>query len=294
MDKKVSVIIATYNRKEHLLNTLSCFNNQSYKNFEIVVVEDGSDYNQQNDIQNLKLNYKITYHYIKNKGRAGARNYGINNSNGEIILFFDDHSQPIQFLIEEHVKNHLKYKKHGGFRGRIEYSNDYTNKVDYLKPKLLANLHNIILRNNPIVNFGTHNLSVKRKITDVIGTLDEDFKLYGAEDQEIGIRIKKAGYKIGYLPRALCYNIRIQKNINETLNRAVESGKMAALLIKKHPEYKSQLGLNLLNKAMYDNKKNLHLYTDFIKKKINTEKVRATKKTKFILYYYSLIENLKE
>jgi len=293
MDTKVSVIIATHNRKAFLSKTLLSFNNQKYSNFEVIVIEDGSKYNQKHTIQNLNLNYKIKYYYIENRGRAGARNFGISNSNGEILLFFDDHSQPLPHLIEEHVRNHLKHNKYGGFRGRIESSDAYTSVANYRKPRFFENLHNIVVQNSPVINFGTHNLSVRREILEDVGTFDEEFTLYGAEDQEFGIRIKKAGYKLGYLPKALVYNIKIPKNTETTYNRAIESGKMAALLIKKHPEYKGKMGLNIFNRMLYANKRNYWLYTSFLKRKVKEEELKKVRKTKFIIYYYSMIEHLK-
>jgi glycosyltransferase involved in cell wall biosynthesis len=292
MSGKVSVIIATRNRKEYLPKTLESFNNQSYRNFEILVVEDGSSYNQEESLKNLHLDFNLRYYYIENRGRAGARNYGIQHSDGEIILFFDDHSVPTHTLIEKHVKNHLKHACHGGLRGRIEYIQDYKSSIEYKKPRFFTNLKSILVQNDPIVQFGTHNLSIKRKILDKVGLLDEEFTLYGAEDQEFGIRIRKAGYRLGYLATALSFNVKIRKGTEETLRRAIESGKMAALLIKKHPEFKSKIGLHIMNKILYDRKKNRSFYMDFIENRICIEDVKHIKKSKFILYYYSTLDSL--
>lgn len=292
MLKTVSVIIPTYNRMDYLLKTLLSFNNQSNNSFDIVVVDDGSNYNLKDAITDLKLDYPVTYYYIKKSGRAGARNFGINNSNGEIILFFDDHSQPLPDLIAEHIKYHNRRTDYGGFRGRIEYISEYLNEVRYVKPGFFKNLYNLIYGSSPIVNFGTHNLSIKRNILNKTGLFDEDFKLYGAEDQEFGIRIKKAGYKIGYIPKALTFNIRLEKTREEIFQRALESGEMAALLIKKHPEYKRQLGENIFNKLRYFNKRNFEVYKLFKEGKFKQGSLRNFNKLKFILYYFSLLESL--
>ncbi|MGQ9720639.1 MAG: glycosyltransferase family 2 protein [Candidatus Jordarchaeum sp.] len=292
MNQKVNIIIPTFNRKSFLINTLLSFNTQSYKNFEIIVVDDGSEYNLSEEISGLGLNYKIIYFYIDHHGRASARNYAIKNAAGEILLFFDDHSRPSPGLIEEHVKGHYKKKNHGALRGRIEYIKDFSESLNLMNIHFWHNLHRKIFQNNPIVAFGTHNLSVKREVISKIGGFDEIFNCYGGEDQEFGIRIKKAGYRIGYLPKAITYNIRIPKNNTEILTRAAESGKMAALLIKKHPDYKSQLGFHLLNRILIKNSKNYNLYKDFVTGIMDTEKVKNIKKLKFIIYYFSLQEAL--
>jgi len=294
MLKTVSVIIPTYNRRDYLLKTLLSFNNQSSNSFEVIVVDDGSDYNLSDTISFLQLNYPVTYYYINKQGRAGARNFGIKNSEGEIILFFDDHSQPYHTLMDEHIKSHYKLPGYGGLRGRVEYISEYLDDIKYIKPHFSTNFHNILFRNNPIVNFGTHNLSIKRCILNKTGLFDEDFKFYGAEDQEFGIRIKKAGYKLGYVPSALTLNIRIEKSKEEILHRAIESGKMAALLIKKHPEYMGQLGINFFNRLRYLNKRNLKIYKLFTGGEYSKVSSLNFKKLKFILYYFSLLENLEK
>jgi GT2 family glycosyltransferase len=240
----------------------------------------------------MNLSYPLTYHYIKNRGRAGARNYGIEHTEGDLILFFDDHSQPCSNLLAEHVKNHWNHLRYGAFRGRIAYVSRYQDPVVYSSPHPLRNLHSMMFGNNPIVNFGTHNLSVKREVIDRIGGLDEEFTAYGAEDQEFGIRIKNAGYKIGYLPKALTYNVKIAKNTLETLERAVASGKMAALLTKKHPEFKAQLGMNIFNRALYKNRKNARIYRNFVENKIVPDGMTKSR-IRFVLYYYSFMNELE-
>lgn len=286
------MIIPTYNRKDLLLATLCSFNNQSYRNFEVIVVDDGSEQKLSEEISRLSLNYKTIYLYTDHHGRASARNYGIKNAFGEIFLFFDDHSVPCPILVEEHVKGHCKKKNHGALRGRVEYIKDFSELLNQKNIHFWKNLHHKVFQNNPIVAFGTHNLSVKREVISKIGGFDEMFNCYGGEDQELGVRIKKAGYRIGYLPRAVAYNIRIPKSNTEILTRAAESGKMAALLIKKHPKYKSQLGFNIINRILVENNKNYNLYREFITGMMDAEKVKHIKKLKFIIYYFSLKEAL--
>lgn len=291
----VNIIIPTYNRKEYLFKTLQSLNNQTYKNFEVIIIDDASDIDIRKEINELNLLYKYNYiHLNKKKGRAGARNTGISISKGNILLFFDDHSLAMPNLIEKHVKKHLQFENYGALRGRIEFIKDLEFSVKYKPPRFWSNLHHIIYANSPIVHFGTHNLSVKKEVVDKVGGFDENFTLYGAEDQEFGIRIKKAGYKIGYISQALAYNIIISKTNEELLQRAIESGKMAALLAKKHPEYKKVLGINIINKILYQNKKNYKLYKKFIdtKSKINIDDEFINSKLLKVLYYYSFLENI--
>ena len=85
----ISVIIPTFNRSDKLSETIQNIINQSYKNIELIIVDDGSDDNTAQIIK--KFNYNI--HYIKhneNLGTISARLTGINNATGKYIAFLDD------------------------------------------------------------------------------------------------------------------------------------------------------------------------------------------------------------
>ncbi len=86
----VSVIIRTHKRKEALKLTLSCLRNQIYKNFEIVIVEDGEKTAEsiiKSEFLDMNINYYAT---IENKGRSAAGNIGMQRARGEYICFLDD------------------------------------------------------------------------------------------------------------------------------------------------------------------------------------------------------------
>ncbi len=84
----VSVIIPTFNREIYLLKAIESVANQSYKNIEIIVVDDGSTHIYAESICE-KFN-NCTYFYKKNGGLSSARNYGISQAKGEFIAFLDD------------------------------------------------------------------------------------------------------------------------------------------------------------------------------------------------------------
>lgn len=79
---KISVVILTYNRKELLKRTLIGFTLQDYKEFEIVVIDDGRDDYTEEVVQKYRGQLNISYYYQNNKSKTTARNNGINNANG--------------------------------------------------------------------------------------------------------------------------------------------------------------------------------------------------------------------
>ncbi|MDD6093718.1 MAG: glycosyltransferase [bacterium] len=87
---KVSVIVPVYNVEEYLARCLDSLVNQSLKDIEIIVVNDGSPDNSQKIIDNYCKKYKNIKSFIKeNGGLSDARNFGIEKAQGEYIAFLD-------------------------------------------------------------------------------------------------------------------------------------------------------------------------------------------------------------
>jgi glycosyltransferase involved in cell wall biosynthesis len=86
--KLVSVIIPTYNREKYLEEAIRSVINQSYKNFEILVIDDGSSNNYAESICNKYDN--CFYLFKKNGGLSSARNFGVKKAKGKYIAFLDD------------------------------------------------------------------------------------------------------------------------------------------------------------------------------------------------------------
>lgn len=83
-----SIIIPAYNRAGIILNTIASVLNQTFRNFEIIVVDDGSKDNTRDVVQSINDN-RVKYFYQENAERSVARNNGASNSLGEYLLFLD-------------------------------------------------------------------------------------------------------------------------------------------------------------------------------------------------------------
>lgn len=84
---KISVIIPTYNRVHFLQEAIESVFRQTFQDYEIIVIDDGSSDNTKEMIS--KLGHKIRYFYQDNRGRSSARNHGIQMARGEYIAFLD-------------------------------------------------------------------------------------------------------------------------------------------------------------------------------------------------------------
>ena len=183
----ISVCIPTFNRKEFLFRAVKSVLNQTYKNFEIVVVDDGSDFDVQLELQNkFKDNRIKVFRNEKNKGRPFSRNRCIKESCGEYILWLDDDD----FLEPETLRSYLHLIKvfpdveisYGNLKiiGQSEYK--YIKPSDFYKDKIKL-LKVLTTKGSAIPNPGT---IVKRSLYKQFG--DYDLNLKRAQDYEFWIR----------------------------------------------------------------------------------------------------------
>ncbi len=98
---KVSICIPTYNRREYLKETINSILAQTYKNYEIVIVDDGSTDGTEDMIK--KLDFPVTYYWQENAGDAAARNKLIELAKGEYMSFIDSDDLLIPNAIERMV-----------------------------------------------------------------------------------------------------------------------------------------------------------------------------------------------
>lgn len=90
VNEKISIIIPCYNEETVIRKTLSMVHNQTYKNIEIIVVDDGSVDQTKEIVKDVELSYPNThYFYQSNSGVSSARNLGIKKSTGQYIMFLD-------------------------------------------------------------------------------------------------------------------------------------------------------------------------------------------------------------
>ena len=110
--KLVSIIIPTFNRGNKLTKCIESIINQTYKNIEIIISDDGSTDNTKDiiyDIQQKNESIPILYLKQENKGAPSARNYGFEKSNGDYIIFFDSDDTMEPTRVEEQIKSISEY-----------------------------------------------------------------------------------------------------------------------------------------------------------------------------------------
>lgn len=109
----ISIVIPVYNAEKYISNTIKSLFNQTYKNFEVVIIDDGSSDNSMQIVDKEMKQKDISYTIIHqmNQGLGKARNVGYENASGEWILFLDADDTIQPFSIEIYTKIIEKEKK---------------------------------------------------------------------------------------------------------------------------------------------------------------------------------------
>jgi glycosyltransferase involved in cell wall biosynthesis len=106
----VSIIIPTFNRAGQIRNIIEALKKQSVRNFEIIIVNDGSTDNTNSTLEELlSIQNEIKVVEQVNKGRASSRNLGARNAKGDLLVFYDDDVRPVADSISKHIECQEKF-----------------------------------------------------------------------------------------------------------------------------------------------------------------------------------------
>ena len=113
MDGKISIIVPVYNAEKKLGQCIESLINQTYKNIEIILINDGSTDNSKEVCDKYKkLDNRIITIHKANEGVSKTRNLGIKKSTGEVIMFVDSDDYIEESCCEEAFKQYSKNKSH--------------------------------------------------------------------------------------------------------------------------------------------------------------------------------------
>jgi len=188
---KFSIIIPTYNRAEFISKTIESVLNQTYVDFEIIVVDDGSTDNTEEIVLSTKDD-RIRYYKKKNEERAVARNFGINKATGEYITFLDSD--------DLFYKNHLAEAYNFIKKENIDVLFQAYEVVSCFKKEQKSfqnhNINRLLITNGNIIS--CHGIFLSREIA-LQNLFNEDINLTASEDYELWLRIASI-YKIHHNP----------------------------------------------------------------------------------------------
>ncbi len=180
----ISVIIPTYNRSEFLLKSVESVLNQSFKEFELIIIDDGSDDNTEELIKNLK-DKRINYYYQFNRGPAVARNNGIKRSTCKYIAFLDSDDA----WTEDKLKVQIKAMKENP--GHII---SHTEEIWYKGKRLIKpqKIHkkrqgDIFKQSLKLCSISMSTVMIRKELIKKIGLFDPDLEV--CEDYDYWLRV---------------------------------------------------------------------------------------------------------
>lgn len=244
---RLTVVVPTYNRTDLLARCLRGLLGQSAApdEYEVAVVDDGSTQDVAAVIASIGApDDRLRLFRQGNKGPAAARNLGVRNARGDIVLFTGDDCLPDKRLVDEHLRAHSQ----GGDAGVVGLVTwhpevEITPFMAFLESGPQFGFGEIADPNDvSIWHFYTANCSVRRRWIEEAGGFDEDFKHAAFEDMELAYRMRRRGLRIVYRPSAKTYHYH-PTTFQQHLARQRVVGMSAALFCRKHPELKVQLGI---------------------------------------------------
>ncbi len=217
MDKLVSIIIPTYSRPDSLKNAIDSVLEQTYKNIEVIVVDDNGIGTKNNLftkhlLKNYRNDNRVKYiEHKTNKNGSAARNTGIKNASGYYIGFLDDDDTFFPNKILEQVKEHESKRKidksYQGCYCNYQITSQKEGVIVY-KNTSHGNLLQELLNGKNSISAGS-TLLITRKVIDDIGMFDESFQRH--QDWEYLVRYFRK-YKL-----ALAENILVNINLDNRL-----------------------------------------------------------------------------
>lgn len=210
MSIKLSVIVPTYNRLEQLKRVLSGLENQTapFEQFEVVVISDGSKDGTEEYVCNRQTSLELYLSSQANQGVAAARNSGLAQARGEIVLFLDDDIVPTPTLLEEHIGWHDKHGDQVVVIGPMLTPPDYNMSpwVRWEQDKLTEQYQAMLNGEWEATarQFYTGNISLRRCHLIQVGGFDPTFRR--AEDVELAYRLMALGLRFLFNPQAIGYH----------------------------------------------------------------------------------------
>lgn len=204
---KYSVIVPVYNRIDEVADLLRSLEEQTVKNFEVIIVEDGSTEPCREIVESYAPRLNVSYHYKSNEGRSIARNHGIEHSTGDYLIFFDSDcvipANYFEILDKELTANPLDC-----FGGPDAAHESFTPTQKAISFAMTSFLTTGGIRGGKVQMEKfvprSFNMGYSRKVYDTVGGFREMF----SEDIDMSTRIRQAGFSIGLIRPAAVYHKR--------------------------------------------------------------------------------------
>jgi glycosyltransferase involved in cell wall biosynthesis len=233
----LSVVVATYNRGQLLSALLKNLSTQTLppEKYELVVVDDGSREPVRPIIESFASSLAIRFIEQENAGQAAARDRGVSNATGDVVVIVDDDMKLASDFLEKHLAWHQR-----GYRvvlGRILSSRDLKNMplFERFHADQLEKFHASMLEGGRPrgTDLCTGNVSFRREDYHAIGGFDRN--LLRSEDRDLGIRLEHFGAPFVFGHDTETIHDSDHVDLDVWLRRAFNYGVYDTRIADKHP-----------------------------------------------------------
>ena len=238
---KYSIVVPVYNRPDEVDELLESLSSQTFKDFEVVIVEDGSKITCKDVCEKYASILDLHYYYKENSGPGQSRNYGVERARGEYVLIVDsDAVAPHGFM--QAIDDELQRQPSDAWGGPDAAHESFTNVQKAISYAMTSFFTTGGIRGGKkqLDKFypRSFNLGIRREAYLALGgfskTRFSKMSLYG-EDIDFSIRIYKAGYSCRLFPEAWVWHKR-RTDFRKFWRQVYNSGYARVNLWRMYPE----------------------------------------------------------
>lgn len=232
-----SIIIPVYNRPDEIKELLESLSISDYnKEYEIVIIEDGSAITCKEEVQKFKDKLNISYYFKDNSGPGDSRNFGMKMAKGDYFIIFDsDCIIPKQYLSEVEKELTKKFVDcYGGSDAALDSFSDVQKAINFAMTSFLTT-GGIRGGSEKINKFQprSFNMGISKKAFEVSNGFGN---IHPGEDPDLTIRLWKLGFETRLFPNAFVYHKR-RIDWKKFSIQVTKFGKARPILNSWYPEY---------------------------------------------------------
>lgn len=259
-----SVVIPTYNRKPILEKCLRSLEQQVLnpeltaaatpranliaspnliEGYEVVVVDDGSTDGTVDWLQTSPDFSHVRLLRQEHQGPSAARNLGVQQAQGDTIIFIDSDLVVTPSFLQSHAEVLARGFEQAGHDKLFTYG-AVVNTANFTDPTSEP----YKITDFSAAFFATGNVAIARHWLLTAGLFDTRFQLYGWEDLELGVRLKKLGLKLIKCPQAVGYHWHPAFSLDQIpklIDQEIQRGRMGVLFYQKHPTWEVKMMIQM-------------------------------------------------
>ncbi|MFY0625396.1 MAG: glycosyltransferase [Reichenbachiella sp.] len=229
---KYSIIIPVFNRPDEMSEMLDSLDAQTRKEFELLIIEDGST--QKSDHLIEKYDLDIKYFFKENSGPGDSRNFGMDKAKGEWLLFFDsDCILPSDYF--ENLDEGLLELSPDAFGGPDGAHDSFTTVQKAINYSMTSFFTTGGIRGGKKqldkYQPRSFNMGVRRRVFEDVGGFKD---IHPGEDPDWSYRIMDAGYKVSLISKAIVYHKR-RIDFSKFAKQVYKFGVVRGILNRWHP-----------------------------------------------------------